>query len=186
MACPQAPADESAHEAIYANAAEMIRKSILDVTESSSVEVPRNLRLITEGEQSDEEFQGNLQVVLDTFERVRRLPQSARDLLALIVNRGTTVNPALYKEEIEIPTAVLAGIADCSIAELKDAMTAMEFEELAWWDDDSYPPRVVIGNSTRGIGWPLFAEINGALANPKDSARIRRIFRDLKLSELDA
>lgn len=176
------------HESKFATAPEKIRESILDVTETDRVQRPANLGRLLGGEfeLTKDELEDSIDCVVDCFERIGILPHSTREVLALIVNRGT-VTGGSGPDEIRISAPRLERLVSCSHDELRQELTILREADIGWfaedWDGDIY---FYIGRSTPGIGWALFSDINGALADPNDSSAIRRLFVDLDLTELDA
>lgn len=113
------------------------------------------------------------------------MPAAARSLLELVVAKGREVGG--FEQEFRIPEAALKGIADCSLAQLREYADALDYFRLLYIDPepmDGGPPEYVVRHSTPEIGWPLLQDIRQYLGN--DHSVLRRILCDLDFSTLDA
>jgi hypothetical protein len=185
--CQELKRIKGSHEAIYASAVDKLRESITDVTETDQIQYPQNLGVLVGNlRHDDEQLAGDIACVTDCFKRVAQLPMSTREVLAIIVNRGTTNMPWWASSaEVAISPHLLERLVSCDREELKGNLRVLIDAGFAWIDQGEGYELILLGHSTGGMGWSLFEDIHDRLANPDDGRTICSLFVDLKLTELD-
>jgi hypothetical protein len=171
---------KAAHEAIYTGAVDRLLSTVGDLTEGTSWTPATNLRALGD-ELGADELPWSLDVLHNFAARLATLPLGARSVLALIVSRGEGHQHSSC--EVDLPLAVLEGIAACSKEELHDHLVILENAGLAGISWDEHPPSVEAFGSTGAVGWPIFFDLK-QLADG-DPTVIRTVLVDLDFSVFD-
>lgn len=176
------------HEAIYTSVPDRLRRQVSDISEGVTY-VPAVNALAVLGPLSlgeDERLQ-SCKEINQFAERLTRIPEDARSLLAVIVDRGDEVGArsSPWEPEFSVPVNALSSYVDCGSRELRRHIEVLEHCGMLVFDDEVFdgPPVYIVGNSLPDTGWQLLQEIRRAVNGDRDT--LRRILCDLDFSALD-
>ncbi|WP_197415198.1 hypothetical protein [Mycobacterium sp. M26] len=176
------------HEAIYTSVPDQLRRQVGDISEGVTYTPANNGLVVLEPLGLGEDEQAESCEQINQFaERLTRVPEDARSLLAVIVDRGDEVpaNWAPWEPEFSVPAEALHSYVDCGPRELRRHIEVLEHCSLMRFEDHVFdgPPVYVVGNCLPGSGWQLLQDIRRAVDG--DRATLRRIFCHLDFTALD-